>query len=108
MVPVYERIARQLRDAGYAVERLPILHGQDGRVVTWNNALVERRDGEVRALVPVYGIPLFDERAHAAYQRLGCRVLPVEVAEVAALGGAVRCLTNVLEWDEPAPVAGPH
>jgi len=96
-VPVYEAIAEDLKAQGFRVERVPALHAQDGDVVlTWTNAVVEDRAGELYAYVPTYGLRVLDAEAHAVWKRLGCRVVPVDVAAAVLEGGALRCLTNVL------------
>ena len=101
VVSLYTAAATQLRRAGLRVVRVPILHGERGGVLTWNNALVERRAGAPRAYVPSYGVPLLDEAAHSVYRAAGCRVLPIDVAAIAPHGGTVRCLTNVVAWRRP-------
>jgi N-dimethylarginine dimethylaminohydrolase len=94
--PAYEEIAEQLRRAGFRVERIPILHTDDGNLVTWNNAVTERRGSEAHAYVPSYGIPVLDRDAHERWRKLGYRVHPVRAAEVIRHGGAIRCLSNVV------------
>jgi len=98
MVPSYEAIRVQLLRAHLKVHRIPIVHTATGLLLTWNNALVERRGDGLRAYVPVYGIPLLDDAARDSYKRLGFRTFPVNVARIAQRGGTVRCVTNVLEW----------
>lgn len=97
MVPAYEAIRVQLLRAGLKVRRIPVVHTSE-RLLTWNNALVERRRDGPRAYVPVYGIPLLDDAAQETYRRLGFRTFPVNATRIAQRGGTVRCVTNVLEW----------
>jgi hypothetical protein len=92
----YDRIAARLRAAGFAVARVPILHATDEIVVSWNNAVVEERDGRRLAYVPRYGLPDLDAAAHACWRRLGFEVRPVSAERVVVLGGSVRCVTNTL------------
>jgi hypothetical protein len=96
--PRYDSIRDELRADGFEVLRLPILVGQQGSFLTWNNALVERREDGRRAYVPVYGLPALDERALAVYAAAGLHPRPIDVARLAPHGGTVRCVTNVLEW----------
>ena len=72
-------------------------------MLTWNNALVERRHDGARAYVPTYGLPLLDDAAVRAYRQAGFRVFPIDVAAIAENGGTVRCLTNVVEWRVERP-----
>jgi hypothetical protein len=92
----YDRIAARLRSEGFSVARVPILHATDGIVVTWNNAVVEERDGRRVAYVPRYGLPDLDAAAHACWRREGFEVRPVSAERVVVLGGSVRCVTNTL------------
>jgi len=98
--PLYGSIASELADAGFRVARIPILHGDSGSVLTWNNALVERREDGPRAYVPVYGVPRFDRIALATWRAQGFRVFPIDASRLAEHGGTVRCVTNVLRWRE--------
>lgn len=100
-VSQYTVLARQLRQHGLRVLRVPIVHGERGSVLTWNNALVECRDEGRRAYVPVYGVPALDEMALQVYRDAGIAVFPIDVAELAPLGGTVRCVTNVVAWRTP-------
>jgi hypothetical protein len=102
-VPAYERIRVQLLSAGLEVERIPIVHCESNHsVLTWNNALLERRADGRRAYVPTYGLLALDEVALATYRRLGFQTFPIDVARLAPMGGTVRCVTNVLSWHRPA------
>jgi hypothetical protein len=93
---VYAGILAQLEAEGFDVKRVPILHSDDGDdVITWNNAIVEKRAGTQRAYVPNYGIPLLDRKANECWQRAGAEVFPVRADLVILEGGAVRCLSNV-------------
>jgi len=98
----YEGVRLELLRQGLRVVRVPIVHGIEGGVLTWNNCLVERRAGVRRVYMPSYGAPALDEAAAAAFQANGCEVIPIDVAEIAADGGTVRCLTNVVAWRRDA------
>lgn len=105
---IYEAMREELVAAGFRVGRVPILVGHDGGFLTWNNALVERRDGGVVAYVPVYGVPALDRAALDAYARAGVRTFPIDVSRLAPHGGTVRCVTNVLEWRPAVEPARPR
>jgi hypothetical protein len=98
-VPAYDRIAAQLRAAGFEVVRLPVLHGEGGEMLTWNNAIVEERGGSIHAYVPTYGIPLLDRKAAEIWRAQGAVVHPVPCLDCIVHGGAIRCLSNVLYRD---------
>ncbi|MCA8951513.1 MAG: hypothetical protein KDE27_18545 [Planctomycetes bacterium] len=106
MASCYDDVLRDLLLHGLTVLRVPILHGEEGGVLTWNNALVERRGDEHRIYLPVYGVPTLDDAASRVYRGAGFRVFPIDVARIAASGGTVRCITNVIGWSaavRPAP-----
>ncbi len=101
----YECVLNELERQGLTVRRLPIVHGEDGNVLTWNNAVIERRADGRRAYMPAYGLPELDEVAARAFREVGVAVLPIDVAAIAPSGGTVRCLTNVIAWSWPGPSA---
>lgn len=102
VAPQYEEVWRELHQRGLRVLRVPILHGEQGGVLTWNNALVERRGAERRVYLPVYGVPLLDDEAARAFRDAGSRVFAIDVSGIAPDGGTVRCITNVLAWSSPS------
>lgn len=97
----YAAIRAELRRQGIDVLRIPILHGEEGGVLTWNNCLVERRAEGRRVYMPSYGIPALDDVAARVFEEAGCRVFPISAARIAANGGTVRCITNVVSWSAP-------
>jgi len=97
----YDRIARDLQDAGVRVVRAPVLHGEGGELLTWCNAVLECRPDETIAYVPMYGLPALDREAVEAWRRAGVRACGIPAGEIITLGGAVRCVSNVLRRGEP-------
>lgn len=93
--PVYDAVAAQLRSEGFHVFRIPILHAPTG-LVTWNNAVTERRGETDIVYLPRYGRPALDAAAAACWRRLGFAVRPIDVRGAIRHGGAVRCLSNEL------------
>lgn len=74
--------------------------------LTYNNVLLERRDGHAIAYIPEYGWPGLDEAAAAAWRSLGFEVHGVgELTTSAMYGGALRCAVKVLARQAPAPAA---
>jgi hypothetical protein len=106
--PLYDALARGLEEAGFSVRRVPILHTDDGELVTWNNAVTDRCGTRRVAYVPVYGIPILDDMARRIWTKAGYAVKPIRCVQVIREGGAVRCLTNALRAhaarDQPPPV----
>ncbi len=101
---LYEGVVNDLTDAGFEVTRIPILHGDGGEVLTWNNAVLEVRDGKRIAYVPRYDVPLLDEAAFAVWEAAGYSVKPLRSELIITRGGAIRCLTNVVERRSSPPV----
>jgi hypothetical protein len=100
-----KEISQILRQEGYTVHRIPaVIHSQDEWMVTYNNGLMERRNGEKIVYLPKYQLPVLDKAAAAVYTRLGFRVVPIDVSQVFRGRGALRCVTNVtLRKPLPAP-----
>jgi len=89
-------IAAQLADGGYRVIRLPaVIDPKEEWMVTYNNVLMERRNGQRVVYMPVYRIPTLDQAAAATYESLGFVVHIIDVSTIYEGGGAVRCLANV-------------
>jgi len=91
-----EDIAAQLAALGYEIRRLPALM-QDLKewMLTYNNVLMEHRDGRDIVYLPVYHQPTLDQAAINAYRELGFEVRTVNVSQIYHMGGAIRCLANV-------------
>lgn len=94
----FDDIARRLVDEGFTVTRLPYADCLNGDfIVTYNNVLQETADGQRVVYLPTWRIPALDAAARRAYEQLGAKVHPVDVAPIAHLNGAVRCMANVIE-----------
>ena len=79
----------------------PLVPLRDGiSYVTYQNVVMEERDGRRVVYLPQYGCAALDAAGRAAYEREGFRVVPVPAADVFRLGGSLRCLVNVLERRE--------
>ncbi|HVF60434.1 MAG TPA: hypothetical protein VNJ70_11540 [Thermoanaerobaculia bacterium] len=102
-------VAEHLGKQGMAVERLPLLLvptrllarqeelRHDVFKITWNNVVVETREGKVRAEGFASLLPAGDKRAAAAFTRAGSALdlLPPLVRSVILTGG-YRCASNHL------------
>lgn len=98
--PPYEPfryVLRAMEDAGLKTVRIPMLLTTTPRVyVTYNNAIVETRDGQRRIYMPTYGIEPLDQLATAAFTGQGLEVQPVRVGELYENTGSLRCLVGVV------------
>jgi len=93
-----DRVADEMRDLGYRVLRLPAVFGASGDwIMTYNNVVMDERNGHRVVLMPVYGVPEMDHAAAEAYSKLGFEVKTIDVSGVFEFGGAVRCIVNVVE-----------
>ncbi len=93
---LYEHAGKQLAKRGFKVERIPILIDDYGYTVTYNNVLMEVRNGKRIVYMPVYGLEELDSAAKKKYESLGFKVKPVDVSKIYRFGGTLRCVTNVL------------
>ncbi len=94
----FDDIAARLAADGFTVTRLPYADCLNGDfMVTYNNVLQETVDGHRVVYVPTWRIPALDAAARRIYEQLGAKVHPVDVAPIAHLNGAVRCMANVIE-----------
>ncbi len=107
-------LARHLEAQGRRVRRLPLFLIptallRDGRgvdhpdfLLTWNNVVVERRGGSLRAEGFSSLLPPGDELAREVFREAGCRLdlLPPLVHSV-VLNGGYRCASNHLRAAAP-------
>lgn len=119
-----EQIAAQLRHLGYEVFRMPLLleacrdapSPQAGETsvaasratsaepcakwfpcLSYNNVLIEEGPESSQVYLPQYGWPAMDREARVAWERSGCRVIPVDgMLSSAMLGGSLRCCAKVV------------
>jgi len=93
----FQNLARCLQREGLRAISLPLVPLTDRTsYITYNNVLMEERDGERIVYLPVYGLLELDTAAREIYEREGFTVQPVRVGKIFRLGGSVRCLVNVL------------
>lgn len=93
-----DHVADEMRGLGYKVLRLPAVFGTSGEwIMTYNNVIMEQRNGRRVALMPIYNVPEMDQAAAEAYGKLGFEVHTIDVSGVFEYGGAVRCIVNVVD-----------
>jgi len=94
----FDNVASSLERQGYRVIRLPcIVNEAENYMVTYNNVIMDTRNGQRAVFMPVYDQPCLDLAAEAIYHGLGFEVHTINVADVYTNGGAVRCLFNVAQ-----------
>ncbi len=105
----FDAVASQMENLGYKVFRLPVVPYGDGDwMVTYNNVLMETRDGSKVVYMPTYNLPRLDGFAEQVYRALGYEVRPIDVSRLYRLGGAVRCVVNVTRRSSENSVAPPR
>ncbi|HEX5138191.1 MAG TPA: agmatine deiminase family protein [Planctomycetota bacterium] len=94
LAEAYDVIEARLKEEGFEVRRIPILHAEDGVILTWTNAVVETRGKTRRVYMPRYGLKRLDAIAQGVWKDLGWEPVPISAEAVIVLGGGVRCVTN--------------
>lgn len=94
----FQNVIRCLEQKGFQVVHVPFLLTRTPRVyVSYNNVILEQRDGEKRVFLPVYGIPALDRAAGEVFAGQGWRVVPVRVARLYRHTGALRCQVGIIK-----------
>ncbi len=105
-----DAIAQQMSEAGYEVERVPALvpdltlqRKQSGKektnypFLTYNNVLLEERNGTSVVYLPQFDCPTLDNAAAERWAEMGFKVKTISGFSTSAMyGGALRCCTKVL------------
>jgi len=93
-----DRVARQFDALGYTVVRVPLLPSATPRAwMSYNNGIVETRDGHAIFYMPTFGAAALDAEAAATFRaQMGCTVVPIDCATIWPLGGSLHCLVNVV------------
>ena len=93
----FRNVIRIMQEKGFTVIRMPMVLTESPRVyLTYNNAILETRDGEKRIYMPVYDIPDLDKAATAIFEAQGWKVFPVRVSKVYGYTGSLRCLVGII------------
>jgi hypothetical protein len=92
----FDRAARDLAAAGFAVERIPVVPFDDKTYITYTNGVYETKGGARVVYLPQYGIARMDAVAREKYAALGWSVKPVRVEAPWPYHGTIGCLVNVL------------
>ncbi len=95
----FDAVARACADAGYAVIRIPLVPGHDGRAfLAWVNGMIDVRDDTVTYFMPSFPhAPMeLESAAMEVWKKLGFRVIKADCDGAFTHGGSLRCLVNVL------------
>lgn len=93
----FRNVIRLLQDQNLEIVRVPMILTILPRVyATYNNAIVEERNGVRRIFMPTYGVPELDRRAAALFTEQGLQVIPVRVSKLFKHTGSLRCLVGVI------------
>lgn len=96
----FRNIAKELEAQGFELVRLPLVPLADGLTyITYNNVLLEHRNGRLHAYLPQFGIAALDAAGRKAYAAVGAVVHNIRVKEIYEYNGTVRCLVNVVRRD---------
>jgi hypothetical protein len=99
----FEAVARQCREAGYRVVRMPTVVAPDGRTyLTYLNVILDQRDGQRIVYLPSFDASgLLNDRAAEIWTDLGYEVRPVDCTTCFRHFGSLRCLVNVVTRVRP-------
>ncbi|MFZ4394321.1 MAG: agmatine deiminase family protein [Kiritimatiellia bacterium] len=93
----FQNVLRCMEQQGYQVMHVPLLLTRTPRVyVSYNNVMLERRNGEKRVYMPVYGVPALDRAAGEVFATQGWRVIPVRVGKLYQQTGSLRCQVGII------------
>jgi hypothetical protein len=94
----FRNIIQQLQDQHIEFVRVPMILTVLPRVyATYNNAIVEERNGVRRIFMPTYGVPELDQHAASLFERQGLQVIPVRVSNLFKHTGSLRCLVGIIQ-----------
>jgi hypothetical protein len=94
----FDAVARQCRDSGYRVVRIPLVPGRDGRTyITYVNAILDQCGDRRTVYMPVFsGVSILNDAAAETWTQLGYDVRSVDCSGCARHFGTLHCLVNVL------------
>lgn len=99
----FRNVIQLLQDRNIEIVRVPMILTTLPRVyATYNNAIVEERNGVRRIFMPTYGVPGIDQRAAQIFAEQNIEVIPVRVSKLFKHTGSLRCLVGVIRR-RPAP-----
>jgi hypothetical protein len=106
----FDHLAKELKDKGYNVHRMPYMSGLRTTwslpYLTYNNCIQENYIDESgkqikKVYLPLYGMEPLDKIAVNTYEKFGYEVVPLDMAAITILEGAIRCSAYPIDrtWD---------
>jgi N-dimethylarginine dimethylaminohydrolase len=93
----FDYAAEELKRRGFNVLRIPVVPMEGGGAyLTYNNLMLETRDGKTIVYMPTYNLPALDNAAREIIASQGIDVRTVDASKVYTMNGSLRCLVNVL------------
>jgi hypothetical protein len=94
----FEAVAKQGQEAGYHVDRIPVVPGRDGRTyMTYVNVIIDQRGDERVVYMPVYdGVAQLNRAAAETWRSIGYEVREVNCTDSYRHFGSLRCLVNIV------------
>jgi N-dimethylarginine dimethylaminohydrolase len=97
MAARFDYAAEELKRRGFNVVRVPVVPMEGGGAyLTYNNLMLETRDGKTIVYLPTYNLPALDNAAKEIIGSLGIEVRSVDASKVYRMNGSLRCLVNVI------------
>jgi hypothetical protein len=92
-------VAKQMKSLGYQVVRVPLMPSATPKAwMSYNNGIVETRDGNTIFYMPTFGAKALDKFAEEIFKKqIDCIVVPIDCSKIWHLGGSLHCLVNVVE-----------
>ncbi|MEQ8224769.1 MAG: hypothetical protein ABRQ37_20795, partial [Candidatus Eremiobacterota bacterium] len=106
----FDNLAKELKDKGYNVYRMPYMSGLRTTwslpYLTYNNCIQENYIDDSgkhvkKVYLPLYGMDPLDKIAVNTYEKFGYEVIPLDMAAITILEGAIRCSAYPVDrtWD---------
>jgi len=97
----FDSVAAAATAAGYRVARIACVPACDGKTyITFVNGIIDERGGWRTIYMPVYrGQARLNAAGEGVWEKLGYRVVPIDVTSTFRYFGTLHCLVNVIEKD---------
>ena len=93
-------VADQMRSRGLRVVRVPLVPSATARAwMSYNNGIVETREGRTFYYMPTFGMKRLDDAAADVFRRSGCEVVSIDCSRIWQFCGSLHCLVNVVARD---------
>ena len=90
-------VINTLEKKGFTVIRVPLVVTSQPQVyITYNNGIMETRNGKKYFYMPTYDIPELDNIAAAVFEQQGITVKRVRVNNIYHQTGSLRCLVGIM------------